>query len=286
MPVAAPTKSAIAAADDSLSPRNMARLGAHILATSGIKTPPSKASMLAGRLRRRVRALKMGSLAEYCEWLFSDDNLAIESDYLINAVTTNKTDFFREPHHFEYLVDEILPAFVAAGTRRIRAWSAACSMGAEPYTIAMLLDAFARDARGPNFGILATDLDTDVLDAARRGVFPAELIAPVPKALRDRYVLPSRHPGNTDVRIVPALRAAIGFARLNLMDDHYPVDEMDLIFCRNVLIYFERATQEKVLRRLIDRLAPDGYLFLGHSESIAQFDLPIVPVAYTIFRRT
>ena len=232
-----------------------------------------------------MRATQTGTLDEYCRWLFADRNLEIEGEQLINAVTTNKTDFFREAHHFDYLVKEILPEFARAGTRRIRAWSAGCSTGAEPYTIAMLLDANARDAGGPDYGILATDLDTDVLDVAHRGIFPADAVIPVPPALRSRYVLRSRRSGQAEVRIAPALRAAVGFARLNLMDEPYPVGEMDLIFCRNVLIYFERETQEKVVARLTRRLAPGGYLFLGHSETIGGFDVPLVPVANTVFRR-
>lgn len=284
MPVAASAKSATAA-EDRLSAHDLARLGAHIHAASGIKMPTSKASMLEGRLRRRVRATQMGSLTEYCAWLFTDRNLELEGGHLINAVTTNKTDFFREPHHFDYLVQHILPELAKAGAKRIRAWSAGCSTGAEPYTIAMLLDAFARDAGGPDYGILATDLDTEVLEVARRGIFPATAIKPVPRALASRYVLRSLRAGQTDVRIAAHLRTAIGFARLNLMDDRYPVGEMELIFCRNVLIYFDRATQKRVVDRLIDCLAPGGYLFLGHSETITDFDLPLVPVANTVFQR-
>lgn len=271
--------------DDTLSARDLARLSAYIQAISGIKTPASKATMLAGRLRRRVRATQTGSLADYCDWVFSDGNLATEGEHLINAVTTNKTDFFREPHHFTYLADHVLPGYLEARKPRIRAWSAACSTGAEPYTIAMVLDAFASGKAGLNYEILATDLDTEVLDVARRGVFPAAVIAPVPKPLASRYIMRSTRGAQSDVRLIPKLRAAIGFAQLNLMDARYPVGEMDLIFCRNVLIYFDRPTQEKVVRNLIDHLAPDGYLFLGHSESIAGFDLPLTPVGNTIFKR-
>lgn len=271
--------------NEQLSRRNFARLARYIYDYSGIKMPDSKKTMLEGRLRRRLRATGIATLDAYCDYLFDEGNLAKEGLYLINAVTTNKTDFFREPAHFVYLRQTILPEFEARGTRTVRCWSAACSTGPEPYTVAMVLDDYA-SASSLSYGILATDLDTDVLDAARRGVYPAELVDPVPEHLQRRYVMIPRDAARRDVRMAPALRSAIGFARLNLMDDHYPVGEaMHLIFCRNVLIYFDKPTQKKVVSQLIDCLAPGGYLFLGHSESIAGFDLPLRQVANTVFKR-
>lgn len=272
--------------EDLLSARDFARISAYVTDVSGIKMPSNKSSMLSGRLRRRVRATGHDTLADYCGWLFEDGGLAVEAEHLINAITTNKTDFFREPGHFDFLNATLLPVLVAEGRNRIRVWSAGCSTGAEPYTLAMLLDAFAQDRGGPDFGILATDLDTDVLAVARRGIFPRVAVEPVPPLLQQRYVLRPTAPGRDEVRIVPALRAAIGFAPLNLMDDHYPVGApMDMIFCRNVLIYFDRETQEKVVRRLLANLRSGGHLFLGHSESIADLDLPLTLVGNTIFRR-
>ena len=271
---------------DTMSRRNFARLAAHIYAVSGIKMPETKKIMLEGRLRRRLRAVGVDTLDAYCEHLFTGDTLAAEGLHLLNAVTTNKTDFFREPAHFAYLVDHALPSLQARGVRRVRAWSAACSTGPEPYTMAMVLDDYAARMGGPDYGILATDLDTEVLAAARAGIYPAELIDPVPAPLRQKYVMASRDPERREVRIVPRLRSAIGFARLNLMDDRYPVGEpMHLIFCRNVLIYFDKATQKKVVSQLHDCLAPGGYLLLGHSESITGLGLPLQQVANTVFRR-
>ncbi|WP_082457980.1 CheR family methyltransferase, partial [Sphingomonas sp. Leaf10] len=252
---------------------------------TGIKMPRTKATMLEGRLQRRLRDTGMATLDQYCDHLFDGRAEPGELVHLVNAVTTNKTDFFREPGHFDYLAQTALPTIAATGQHRIRAWSAACSTGAEPYTMAMVLDQFANGG-GPDYGILATDIDTAVLETARRGIYPAELVEPVPSALRQRYVATPVDRTSRDVRIVPSLRSAIGFARLNLMDASYPVgDPMDIIFCRNVLIYFDKETQEKVVRRLCACLRPGGYLFLGHSESIAGMDLPVSTVSYTVFMK-
>ena len=271
---------------DRMSTRNFRRLAGFIFDYSGIKMPESKKTMLEGRLRRRLRATGTRTLDEYCDRLFADGGLDKEGLHLINAVTTNKTDFFREPVHFTYLRERILPELARHGIRSIRAWSAACSTGPEPYTIAMVLDDYAASESGPSYGILATDLDTEVLATARAGIYPAELVEPVPAPLLRKYVMTSRNPARRDIRMVPALRSAIGFARLNLMDDRYPVgDPMHLIFCRNVLIYFDKPTQRKVVSQLVDCLAPGGHLFLGHSESIAGLDLPLTQVANTVFKR-
>lgn len=261
-------------------------LAALIHAEAGINLQSSKQTMLEGRLRRRARTTGHASLRDYCAFILDPAVSPHELEHLINAVTTNKTDFFREPGHFEYLSAVILPDFAARGVRTIRAWSAACSTGPEPYTLAMVLDDHAETHGGPDYGILATDLDTDVLETARSGIYPRELVEPVPEHLRRRYIMTSRDPVRRDVRMVPQLRSAIGFARLNLMEPHYPVGEpMHLVFCRNVLIYFDKPTQRQVVSRLVDCLKPGGYLFLGHSESITGHGLPLTQVANTVFRK-
>lgn len=272
---------------DRLAPRDFQRLADFIRDEAGIKMPGSKTIMLEGRLRRRVRATGTGTIGGYCAWFFDGGRNDEEAVHLINAVTTNKTDFFREPRHFDYLRDTALPALRDAGRRPVRAWSAACSTGAEPYTMAMVMDAFAAQSGGPEYEILATDLDTEVLAVAQRGIFPAASVDPVPPVLRQRYVLTAKAAKRNDVRIIPALREAVSFAQHNLMDERYDIGEpMDLILCRNVLIYFDKATQERVVRRLVACLRPGGYLILGHSESIAGIDLPLIPVANTVFQRT
>jgi chemotaxis protein methyltransferase CheR len=269
-----------------MSRRNFDGLASYIFDYSGIKMPASKKSMLEGRLRRRQRALGAATLDDYCDYLFRGDTLAREGLHVINAVTTNKTDFFREPFHFDYLANVALPALKERGLRTLRTWSVACSTGPEPYTMAMVLDDFAERHGGPRYRILATDLDTEVLETARAGIYPPEMLAPVPPVLLQKYVVSAHDRDRHEVRIVPALRSAIGFARLNLMDERYPVgDPIDVIFCRNVLIYFDKPTQRRVVSQLADCLAVGGYLFLGHSESIAGMDLPLVQVANSIFQR-
>ena len=262
-------------------------LAALIYAESGISLKAAKQTMLEGRLRRRARTAGFATIREYCDFILDDGVSPEEIEHLINAVTTNKTDFFREPLHFDVLLDKVLPEFAESRQRIIRCWSAACSTGAEPYTLAMLLDDFVGKHRGMDYQVVATDLDTEVLSTAIKGIYPREQVEPVPDHLRRRYVLEPKDPGRTDIRIAPELRRKVAFGRLNLMDTRYPFDPpMDMIFCRNVLIYFDKPTQEAVVNRLCDRLRPGGYLFLGHSESITGFDHCLTQVAGTVFRKT
>lgn len=271
---------------DQLSNKNFNRLAELIHGYSGIKMPANKRTMLEGRLRRRIRALDLATLNDYCRYLFDDNGMESEVVHLIDAVTTNKTEFFREPAHFQFLQANALPALARTGRKTIKAWSAACSTGAEPYTLAMVLEEHCVANRRQDYSILCTDLCTQVLAQAVAGLFPEAMIDPVAVDLRRRYVMRARDARRGQVRIVPDLRSKLAFARLNLMDEAYPVaDDMDLIFCRNILIYFDKPTQSKVLGRLCAHLRPGGYLFLGHSESIVGIDLPVVQIANTVFQR-
>lgn len=273
---------------DQISARNFERLARYINDYSGIKMPSSKRTMLEGRLRRRLRHTGHATFDAYCDYLFRDDGLQAEAVYLIDAVTTNKTDFFREPKHFEYMAEKVLPELASSGVRRIRAWSAACSTGAEPYTMAMVMQEFADNQGGPDYQIVGTDLSTDVLEAAHRGVYASEMVAPVPAEMKRRWVRVAKDPQRREIRIHPTLRAKLALARLNLMDDSYAAvgDPFDIIMCRNVLIYFDKPTQAQVLTRLCERLKRGGHLFIGHSESITGIDLPVTTVANTVFRKT
>ncbi len=271
---------------DRISKRNFDKLARFIYDYSGIKMPPTKLTMLEGRLRRRLRATRHASFDDYCVFLFNEGGLDQETIYLIDVVTTNKTDFFREAKHFEYMQTVALPTLADSGLRTIRTWSSACSTGAEPYTMAMVLAEFAEGRSDVSYNVLATDLSTDVLQTARRGIYAEDLVAPVPRDLQKKYVMVAKQQGRREVRISPKLRSRVGFARMNLMDEKYPVgDMMHLIFCRNVLIYFDKQTQAGVLTRLCGCLAKGGYMFIGHSESITGFDLPLKQVSNTVFQR-
>ena len=270
---------------DGISKRNFDKLARFIYDYSGIKMPPSKQTMLEGRLRRRLRATGMQNFDAYCDYLFNCGGMDQESIFLIDAVTTNKTDFFREPNHFTYMQSHALPSLARSGVRTVRAWSSACSTGAEPYTMAMVLADYAQQT-DINYTILATDLSTDVLRQAQAGIYTLDLGEPIPAKYRDRYTMRAVAKDRREFRISPKLRSKVGFARLNLMDDHYPIgDPVHLLFCRNVMIYFDKETQGGVLQRLCDCLVPGGYLFIGHSESVAGFNLPLKTVANTVFQK-
>ncbi len=274
------------APDERFSTHNFNRLTELIHSYSGIKMREAKRLMIAVRLRSRLRALEVADMDSYCDYLFDDGGIETELVHLINAVSTNKTDFFREPAHFDFLRGTILPKLAAAGRREVKLWSAAASIGAEAYTNAIVLEDFRTRHNGPDYSILATDISTDVLAVAVLGQYAEAMVQPVPVELRNRYLLRSRDPALGLVRIIPALRAKIAWARMNLMDDRYAAGrDMDVIFLRNVLIYFEKAEQTAVLSRLCDHLRPGGYLILGHSESISGVDLPVTHVLNTIFQK-
>lgn len=239
----------------------------------GIQLPAAKRTMVEGRLRKRVRALDLDGLEAYGRLLFDEGHLDAEYAHLVDCVTTNKTDFFREPAHFEFLRDVAVPKLAAqAGTRpfRLKVWSAASSIGAEAYTTAIVLDDMIRRGRRLSFSILGTDISTEVLGQANDGIYTHDMLAPIPTDLRRRYVMEACDPARREGRIVPELRQRVRFEHLNLMDERYDVDrDVDIILCRNVLIYFDKPTQKAVIERLARHLRPGGYLIVGHSESMA-----------------
>lgn len=276
--------------EDHLSAIDFGRIARLVEGEAGIKLPPGKRLMVEGRLRKRLRSLALPDFATYCAMLFRPGGLENELTYLINAVTTNKTDFFREPEHFDFLAETMVPGLIAARRERdplIKVWSAASSTGAEAYTLAMVLDDLMNVRRDFRYAILGTDISTAVLAQGQRAVYPAEMIAPVPPEMQQRYVMHARKPGpRREVRIVPELRQRVRFAHLNLMDESYPFDrDVDVILLRNVLIYFEKPDQEAVVNRLIGHLRPGGYLVLGHSESMIGTNLAIRQVAPAVFQK-
>jgi chemotaxis protein methyltransferase CheR len=284
------SKIAIDDDDDHLDMRDFQRIATLIGSEVGIKLPPAKRLMVEGRLRRRLRHLQLSTFAEYGNYLFREDGLQRELPFLINAVTTNKTDFFREPEHFECMEKVLVPALLAARNDRaplLKVWSAASSTGAEAYTIAMVLADMAAARRDFRFAVLGTDISTDVLETGRRAVYPSDLVTPVPSGMQSRYLMHAKRPGaRSDVRIVPELRRQVRFDRLNLMDDSYPYDrDVDIVFLRNVLIYFEKKDQASVITRLVSHLRPGGYLLLGHSESMIGTSITMRQIAPAVFQK-
>lgn len=282
-----PYKKAYAA---SLSNKEFQRLSEFVYERCGIRMPPTKKTLLEGRLRKRLNALGMESFEEYCGYLFSPGRMETECIHMIDVVTTNKTDFFREPAHFDYLMQKVLPELVnthGMGIKtRLNVWSTACSTGEEPYTLAMVLSEYAQAIPDLRFHIIASDISTRVLEKAKCGIYEHDSIDPVPMALRKKYLLRGKDNKKGMVRITPELRSLINFRRINLMDQDYGIgDWVSVIFCRNVLIYFDKPTQEKVLGNLCETLIQGGYLFTGHSETLQGLKLPLTNVATTIYRK-
>ena len=273
-----------------MSPKEFDRLSEFIIEHCGIKMPPAKKIMLESRLQKRLRSLGMVSFREYCEFLFKSPEGNGEFVHMIDAVTTNKTDFFREPVHFQFLMETALPEFQAESAvgnrKKFIVWSAGCSSGEEPYTLAMVLNEYASQHPDFQHSILATDISTRVLEKARAGIYDQHLVEGVPYSLKQKYFLRSKDREKKLVRVVPELRSCVSFQRVNLMDEHLIIPEKaDALFCRNVIIYFERATQCELLSRLCRCLKTGGYLFLGHSETVHGFDLPLVRIASTSYRK-
>ena len=273
---------------DSLKDKHFHELCRLMVSHTGIQLPPTKRTMLEGRLRKRVRVLGLDSLEDYGALLFDGGRLDEEFPYIVDNVTTNKTDFFREPAHFDALRTTLIPSLLADRSREptLKLWSAACSMGAEAYTMAMVLDGMQKDTPFP-FAILGTDISRVILEQARRAVFPLAMLDMIPPGLRSLYTMQPSNPDRHEFRIVSRLRRRVRFEHLNLMDADYPFDtDIDVIFLRNVLIYFAKPEQHRVLMRLSAHLRPGGYLVLGHSESFAVEEKGrMVQVAPTVFRR-
>ncbi len=275
-----------------MTDKEFKRLSEYIQAEFGIKLPPSKKQLLVSRLAKRLRILNIGTYKEYCDYLFSDEGMEKEIVSMIDLVTTNKTDFFRENDHFDYLVNTAIPELVrndGAGVRKpLMAWSAGCSTGEEPYTLAMVLNEFALSYPGLGFDytVLATDLSSRVVEAAAKGIYSSDRLSPVPDELKRRYFLKSKDQAKGLVRVAPELRARVRFRRLNFMERDFGFREyMDIIFCRNVFIYFDRQTQEKIIARLLGHMRTGSFLFIGHSETLNAGNYPLARVAPSVYKK-
>jgi chemotaxis protein methyltransferase CheR len=276
--------------DEHLSENDFRRLSGFIHAQYGICLPPAKKTLLEGRLRRRMKRTEIHSFREYCDYLFTKEGMAEELIHMVDAVTTNQTDFFREPFHFEFLSRTVLQELFgdenSSQSMKLQVWSAACSTGEEPYTLAMVLSESVRQYPGLDYAVLATDISSKVLEKAASAVYETARVETIPLDLRKKYLLKSRDASRNVVRITPELRQKVTFRRVNLMENDFVVPEpLHVIFCRNVMIYFDAATQERLIRRFHQLLAPGGYLFMGHAESLHNPNIPLRYAAPTIYRK-
>ncbi|MGE5477165.1 MAG: CheR family methyltransferase [Bacteroidales bacterium] len=252
---------------------------------TGIVLSDHKRQMVCGRLVKRLRALHLRSFGEYVE-LLQGPAAAAEVENLVNAITTNITNFFREPHHFEFLKNSVLAPRLLERPRRprIRIWSAGCSSGEEPYSIAMTMADVLKSGEGWDALILATDIDTNVLRRAEAGIYPAEALKHIPETYRKRFI--RRVAGDSDkVQMADELRTMIRFRRLNLHDKWPMKGTFDVIFCRNVAIYFDKPTQRKLFNRYADYLNIGGMLYLGHAESLIGVTDRFEVADKTVYRR-
>jgi chemotaxis protein methyltransferase CheR len=259
------------------------RLRKLIYDESGISLSDQKRTLLASRLSKRIHELGLATFSEYYEQVTEDPSHE-EFMRMLDLISTNKTDFFREPKHFEFLRERILPELEQP--KRIRIWSSACSTGEEPYTIAMTLFEHAPNPAQWDFKILASDLSTRVLAKAASGLYDQDRFRDVPPDILQRHFLRGKGDRAGLFKVKPHLASVIQFRRLNLMDDRFPIKApLDLIFCRNVMIYFDRPTQEKLVNKFHRYLKPGGYLFIGHSESLQWVAHPFKSLAPTIYQK-
>lgn len=270
-----------------LDDRAFEQIAAIAYEEAGLAISPSKAAMVHTRLARRLRVLQLNSYDQYCALVLSKDG-ASERRELISALTTNVSHFFREDHHFDRMKEEVLPDLhrkLQAG-KRVRIWSAGCSNGQEPYSIAMTFLEFGALPAGADFKILATDIDAKVISFARKGQYDENMLSGLPKPLRDSYFKPVKQAQSDTWQAGDSLKNLVSFKELNLLDTWPMKGTFDVIFCRNVVIYFDEKTQGVLWKKFSATLHAGGWLFLGHSERVSEdsiADLP--PVGMTTYRR-
>jgi len=271
----------------SLGDKDFYRLSTFIMGHYGIKLPPAKKTLVQCRLQKRLKACNMNSFGDYIDFLFSPAGREKELSHMIDEISTNKTDFFRESMHFDFLTQSGLSEYLSKTKKnRLSVWSAGCSSGEEPYTIAMILKEYARVGKYLDFTITATDISTRVLQLGMQGIYHESKISMLPYALKKEYFQKGKNGFKQQVRVNPDIRKSVNFLQFNLLSSDYAFAGMfDIIFCRNVLIYFEREIQLKIISKLCTQLNPGGYLFLGHSDTTMGFTLPLRTIQPSIFTK-
>jgi len=273
---------------NSLPPALFSRFQQLIYQESGIWLGEHKHALLTGRLARRLRLLGLGGMNEYIQLVAQPDQQH-ERAVMIDCITTNQTHFFREPRHFDFLVSQVFPewqrqAEAGARPKHLRVWSAGCSSGEEPYSLAMLLSKHFSAEQGWELEILATDICTRVLEKARAAVYPIEKAKEIPPEFLRAYMLKGKGEQKDVMKVHPELHRLVRFARVNLHADSYPiVGFFDLIFCRNVLIYFDQKSKKKVIAGILQHLSPAGFLIVGHSEHLGSTSPLLRTVGSTVY---
>ena len=249
-----------------------------------IKLPPIKRTMLSSRISKRIRVTGFTGYREYFEYIKTLPDNDPEIMLMIDAVTTNKTDFFRENSHFDYLCENVLPS---AGNSQFRVWSAGCSSGEEVYTLAMVMEEFYRERHTLLYSVLGTDIATDMLQKGLNAVYREQDIKPIRADLKKKYFLRGTGSKEGFYRVVPELRKKVEFCRFNLINagDWRFNHLFDVIFCRNVVIYFDKATQKELFARFYEQLKPGGYLFIGHSETLHGINTDFIPAGISVYRK-
>lgn len=267
--VARVRESAIVEGEYPFSRRNFEQIATFLRANTGIALNEAKAALVYSRLAKRLRLLGLRNFDEYCRYIETADG-AQEQHEMINALTTNVTRFYREPHHFDHLRQDMAPRLVqlAKQGKRVRLWSAACSSGEEPYSMALTMLDVCPDIERYDVKILATDIDAKIVARARLGVYREEAVAPIPAATRERWMARERDGAAKQWRVKDAVRSLVTFNELNLIGSWPMRGQFDVIFCRNVVIYFENDTQELIWRRFREVMKADARLYIGHSERI------------------
>lgn len=271
--------------NDKLGKKEFKKLSEYIQSNFGVKMPEHKNFFLQCRLKKRLKALNIHTFKEYVEFLFSKEGKH-EMQFMIDVVTTHKTDFFRENDHFIYLRESILPYYQEKGKREVTFWSAGCSTGEEPYTIVMTMMEAAEGGMSFNYKVHASDISPESVSLAKTGVYKQDKAINIPLELKKKYFQRSKDPSSRLVKVKDPLIKKVEYFTKNLLDSQYNMNEkFDIVFCRNTLIYFERDIQEKVLNKLTNQLKDNGFLFIGHSESVIGMDLPVKQLKPTIFQK-
>lgn len=255
---------------DELTDKDFKRLGNYVYHNFGINLYPNKKVLVSSRLLKRLASTNIASYSEYCDFVLNTEDGKNEIIEMINALSTNKTDFFREDDHFTNLIEKILPSYLAEHkNKHINIWSAGCSSGEEAYSLAMVLQNYNEKHPYFDYSIVATDISTRVLKKAILAIYPEKDSTDIPPSFKKKYLLRSKDRSKKQVRIIPEIRKKVSFLRNNLINEESPNNiKFDIVFCRNTIIYFDAKTQNIVIDKILDNITPGGYLFLGHSESL------------------